>query len=113
METLHSDWHGVCETSDLVAHSGICALVEGQQVALFYLPGQEQEIYAIGNFDPAGWANVLSRGIVGDLQGQIVVASPLYKHHYVLENGQCLEKPELRVPVYAARIQDGRVLVRV
>lgn len=113
MKTLNNDWHGVCETKDLVADSGICALVEGQQVALFYLPGQAQEIYAIGNFDPAGWANVLSRGIVGDVQGRIVVASPLYKHHYLLENGQCLEKPELQVPVFPARIQDGQVQVRV
>lgn len=113
MKTLNNDWHGVCETKDLVADSGICALVEGQQVALFYLPGQAQEIYAIGNFDPAGWANVLSRGIVGDVQGQIVVASPLYKHHYLLENGQCLEKPELQVPVFPARIQDGQVQVHV
>lgn len=113
METLHSDWHGVCEVTDLVANSGICALVEGQQVALFYLPQQSTPIYALGNFDPAGWANVLSRGIVGDLGGAIVVASPLYKHHYELATGTCVEKPELKVPVYQAMIQGDRVFVRV
>ena len=29
-------------------------------------------------------ANVLSRGLVGDLQGERVVASPIYKHHFSL-----------------------------
>ena len=106
-------WVKVCELSDLTPDVGAAARVGGEQVALFYVPSLEPALYALDNWDPLGEAFVLSRGIIGDLQGQIVVASPLYKHHYVLENGQCLEKPELRVPVFPARIQDGRVLVRV
>jgi nitrite reductase (NADH) large subunit len=35
-------------------------------------------------------AHVLSRGIVGELRGERVVASPLYKHHYSLATGRCL-----------------------
>ena len=44
-------------------------------------------MYAIGNYDPASDANVLARGIVGDIGGEIVVASPIYKQHFSLRHG--------------------------
>ena len=56
-------------------------------------------------------ANVLSRGIVGDLKGELVVASPVYKQHFSLLTGRCLEDAAVRVPVYAARVEDGFVVV--
>ena len=54
---------------------------EGYQVRAT-ADGDEALLYAIGNYDPAGDANVLSRGIIGSVNGQTVVASPLYKHHF-------------------------------
>jgi nitrite reductase (NADH) large subunit len=69
-------------------------------------------LYAVGNYDPASGINVLSRGIVGDVGGEIVVASPLYKQHYSLVTGRCLEDPELRIPAYLARVTDGEAWVR-
>ncbi len=88
---------------------GVAALIDGRQVALFRLP--RGSIYAIGNHDPFSGANVLSRGIVGDLKGELVVASPIYKQHFSLVSGQCLEKPEVNVPVYPVRTLRGRVEV--
>lgn len=101
-------WTSVCRISDLQPDSGVCALVEGRQIALFYLP-KEQAVFALDNFDPIGKANVLSRGIIGDLGGEPVVASPLYKEHYNLRTGECLEDKLIRVRVYSARIANGRV----
>jgi NAD(P)H-dependent nitrite reductase small subunit len=86
----------------------VCALVAGEQVALFRV---EEDIFAIGNCDPFSGANVLSRGIVGDLKGELVVASPVYKQHFSLLTGRCLEDETVAVPVYAARIEGGFVLV--
>ena len=71
----------------------------------------EDAVFALDNRDPASGANVLSRGIVGDVRGELVVASPLYKHHYNLATGRCLEDPDLPVAVHAARVSDGRVWV--
>ena len=59
----------ICTRDDLVPGSGVCALVEGEQVALFYLPAEQQQVYALSNRDPIGDANVLSRGVVGDIAG--------------------------------------------
>lgn len=105
------EWQQVCERSDLVAGSGVCALVDNQQIALFYLPDEEQVIYALANRDPVGNANVMSRGIIGDIDGTLVVASPLYKQHFSLQTGGCLEDDSVRLEVYKARLDGDSVLI--
>lgn len=104
----------ICRVDDLVRGGGAVALVDGEQVALFYLPdADEPGIFAIGNRDPIADAAVLSRGIVGDVGGELVVASPLYKQHFSLTTGRCLEEPEMSVPVYRVLASDEHVyLVR-
>lgn len=102
-----------CQIDDLVPGSGVGVLLNGQQVAIFYLPDEAQKIYAIGNWDPLGGANVLSRGIVGDVKGELVVASPLYKQHFSLGSGRCLEDDSVSVPVYQVCTKDNAVLVNI
>jgi len=105
-----AQWVDVCSVDDLQPNSGICALVDGLQVAIFYMP-DDHAVYAVNNYDPLGMANVLSRGMVGDITGQPVVASPLYKQHFNLLTGLCLEDENVTIPVYAIRINSGRVEV--
>ncbi|TXS95420.1 nitrite reductase small subunit NirD [Parahaliea maris] len=107
------DWQTVCTRDDLVLNSGVCALVGGEQVAIFYLPDTDRQVFALGNRDPIGKANVMSRGIVGDLQGQVVVASPLYKQHFNLETGACLEEEGVFLPVYDIQLDGDAVNVKV
>ncbi|OEF23295.1 nitrite reductase small subunit NirD [Vibrio rumoiensis] len=102
-------WHNVCELSQLDANIGTGALVEGQQVALFYLPNQQEQVFAIDNWDPIGKAFVLSRGIVGDVKGQPCVASPLYKQHFDLKSGSCVETPDIKVKTWRVRVEDEQV----
>ncbi len=59
-----TQWIDVCSVDDLQPDSGVCALIDGRQIAVFYM-SQDQAIYAIDNFDPFGKANVLSRGLIG------------------------------------------------
>jgi nitrite reductase (NADH) small subunit len=68
-------------------------------------------LYAIDNVDPKSGASVLSRGLVGNLGDVKVVASPLYKNHFDLATGACLEAPEHSVRAHSVRIDDQRVLV--
>jgi nitrite reductase (NADH) small subunit len=105
-------WINVCELSDLIPDTGVCALVGKEQVAIFH-SRKLNELFAVGNYDPIGDANVLSRGIIGSVGDEIVVASPLYKEHYNLRTGECVEKPEYKIPVYPVRIDDGLVQVQV
>ena len=89
--------------------TGVCARVGGEQVAVFRL--DEDDVYAVGNRDPFSHANVLSRGIVGDLKGERVVASPVYKQHFSLLTGRCVEDASVRIPVYEARVEEGWIVV--
>lgn len=108
------NWVAVCKLDGIVPDTGVCALVNGLQVAVFRLSGDGGDsVHAIANFDPFSKANVLSRGIVGDLKGEFVVASPVYKQHFNLVTGQCLEEADVRVAVFKARVDSGTVWVSV
>jgi assimilatory nitrate reductase catalytic subunit len=98
----------VCRLDEIVPDTGVCALVGGEQVAVFRI---QDNVHAVGNRDPFSGANVLSRGIVGDLKGELVVASPIYKQHFSLLTGRCVEDASARIPVYAARVEEGWVVV--
>ena len=107
------NWQRVCMRDDLIENSGVCALLGSVQVAVFYLPGEERQIYATANRDPIGQANVLSRGMVGDIGGRLVVASPLYKQHFDLCTGACLEQEDVQIEIYEARLDGDTVLIAV
>jgi NAD(P)H-dependent nitrite reductase large subunit/NAD(P)H-dependent nitrite reductase small subunit len=100
----------VCELDEILDCAGVCALIDGRQIAVFRVANA---VYALSNHDPASEANVLSRGIVGDLKGELVVASPIFKHHYSLMTGQCQEDTSLYVDVFPARVVNGHVMVDV
>ncbi len=114
--TVAPKWTYVCRVEDIVPNSGVCAKVGDKQVAVFRLvspSGEDEGIFAIDNYDPRSGANVLSRGIVGDVTGEIVVASPVYKNHFCLRSGRCLEDESWSVVPYAVRVsEDGMILVR-
>lgn len=63
--------------------TGVCALVNGQQVAVFR-PGEDEQVFAISNTDPFARSNVLSRGLIAEHKGGLWVASPLKKQRFNL-----------------------------
>ncbi|ARU56227.1 MAG: nitrite reductase small subunit NirD [Pseudomonadales bacterium] len=105
-----SNWLDVCGLDDISPDTGICALVNGEQVAIFR-PSSADCLYAVGNYDPIGKANVLSRGLISDVQGKLTVASPLYKQHYCLDSGTCLEESDVSIPTYTVKVENDRVLI--
>ena len=102
-------WNAVCAFDEIVPDTGVCALLNGRQVAVFRV-GAEQ-LFAIDNYDPNSNAAVLSRGLVGSLGERIVVASPIYKHHFDLATGECLEAPAHSVSSFPVRVENGTVWV--
>jgi NAD(P)H-dependent nitrite reductase large subunit/NAD(P)H-dependent nitrite reductase small subunit len=107
--TPPSNWSRGCALADIYPDSGVCVDLADKQIAVFRV---DDCVYAIDNFDPASKVNVLSRGIVGDIGGELVVASPIYKQHFSLATGRCLEDPELSVSTYPVRLLDGLVWLR-
>lgn len=106
---LDSDWRAVCRLGDLEAERGATALVHGQSIALFRMPGDT--VYALGNHDPFDRMTPLARGIAGVRDGVPFVASPAHRHGFDLRTGQCLDDAHAAVSAYATRVVDGVVEV--
>lgn len=105
---FEASWVDVCPVEQMNEFVGVCAKVGNAQVAVFLVEGN---LYALDNHDPFSEANVLSRGIVGDLSGELVVASPIYKQHFRLKDGGCLEDESVSLPLYQVRICEGMIQV--
>ncbi|MEI7188169.1 nitrite reductase large subunit NirB [Dickeya dianthicola] len=108
-------WQCVGFLSDIPAHAGMAARVGHQQVALFHLPaaqpGQAAHVFALDNQEPGSGANVLSRGIIGDVAGEPVVISPLYKKRLRLRDGVSPDDSQLRVRAWPVRLVQDRIWV--
>ncbi|CAM3519674.1 Rieske domain-containing protein [Deinococcus saxicola] len=105
-------WQRVCGLSDILPGLGVCALLNGQQIAVFHVAGQ---VYAVGNRDPFTGADVISRGLTGSYtegsEARVKVASPLLKHAFDLETGQALDRADMTLATYPARVQGGEVWI--
>ena len=109
MSTTTQTWTDICAVDDILPSTGVCALVDQRLVAVFRLGADR--FFAIDNVDPKSGASVLSRGLLGSVGDRIVVASPLYKNHFDLQTGECLEAPEQSVRAHGVRVDGGRVSV--
>jgi len=105
-----SKFVAVCSTDDLVKNSGVAALINDTQVAIFYI---NEQVFALNNYDPIGKANVMSRGMIGDLKGELMVAAPLQKQHYSLKTGQCMDVEGVSIPTYEAKIENNQVYIKL
>jgi nitrite reductase (NADH) small subunit len=109
-----NNWITVCSEADLVTNSGVCALINDQQIALFKIKSANKEqLFAVSNWDPIGKANVLYRGLLGSVQDAKVIISPLYKQRYCLESGQCLDDDAIKLIVYPVRIEKKLVQLQL
>ncbi|MFQ3191195.1 MAG: nitrite reductase (NADH) small subunit [Paraglaciecola sp.] len=112
--STQDNWITVCSDTDLVTNSGVCALLNEQQIALFKIKSaNDEKVYAVSNWDPIGKANVLYRGLLGSVQDAKVIISPLYKQRYCLESGQCLDDDAIKLIVYPVRIEKNLVQLQL
>lgn len=109
MKTPEPLWLPVCGIADILPGTGVCALLGAKHIAVFRVA--DDQLFAIDNIDPRSGASVLSRGLTGNLGDHLVVASPLYKNHFDLRTGECLESPEHSVRTYPVQVHDGLVSV--
>ena len=103
-----SKWINVCQLNDITPKTGVCALVNGKQVAIFR-PRDNDELFAIDNMDPFAKSNVLSRGLICEHDEQLWVASPLKKQRFNLATGQCLENNVVSLATYKVRVNKDAV----
>jgi len=103
--SLH--WESICHIDDIIPNTGVCAKIGSEQVAIFRTT--DNKVFAVNNFDPCSDSQVLYRGIVGNIGEELVVASPVYKQHFSLKTGKCLQSEEVSIKTYPIKIEDNRI----
>ncbi|MFV0576815.1 MAG: nitrite reductase small subunit NirD [Vibrio sp.] len=111
MTASKSSWVSVCQLSDIAPKTGVCALVNGKQVAIFR-PRFDEQLFAINNMDPFAQSNVLSRGLICEHDGELWVASPLKKQRFNLTDGRCMEDETMPVATYEVRVKGSEIQVK-
>ncbi|HCB2899954.1 nitrite reductase small subunit NirD [Proteus mirabilis] len=106
-----SQWIVVCQLDDITVGTGVCALVEQDQVAIFR-PYQDERLYALSNIDPFAQASVLSRGLIAEHDNELYIVSPLKKQHFRLTDGYCLEDEHYSITHYEVKVEGNTVSVR-
>ncbi len=105
---LERPWQAVCELKDIPPQAGIGARLGDMQIALFRFGDR---VYALDNLEPGSDANVLSRGLLGDVGGEPVVISPLYKQRIRLRDGRLAEALTEAVRAWPVKVEGGKVWV--
>ncbi|GHB59074.1 nitrite reductase small subunit NirD [Persicitalea jodogahamensis] len=103
-------WHLACQASDVPEDGGVCALIEGRQVAIFNF-ARRVEWYATDNECPHRQQMALSRGMIGSQGGEPKVACPFHKKTFSLQTGKCLSDEEYGINTYAVKVENGLVYV--
>lgn len=106
-----SEWIKICKIDDILPDTGVCALVNDEHVAIFR-PTLTGPLFAVSNIDPFAQASVLSRGIIGEFEGEFYIASPLKKQRFRLKDGVCLEDAAHKLPTFEVRVHDDMVEVK-
>ena len=107
------DWIDVCAVADITPDTGVAVLIGDLQIAVVRVGESDDQIFAVGNYDPFSHAFVIARGIVGDRGGTPKIASPIFKQSFDLATGQCLDDPNVKLPSYPTRVRDGRIAISV
>ena len=108
----------ICNLNDIIPETGVCALVDGKQIAIFRT--KHNHLFALDNYDPFSQANVLSRGLIGGTtltndggidEAVLYVASPIYKQRFNLATGHCLDDKSVTLATYQVALEDSKVVV--
>ncbi|MFZ3075873.1 MAG: nitrite reductase small subunit NirD [Psychrobacter glacincola] len=110
----------ICNLNDIIPETGVCALVDGKQIAIFRT--KHNHLFALDNYDPFSQANVLSRGLIGGTtvtndagidEAILYVASPIYKQRFNLATGQCLDDESVTLNTYQVALNEDDVVVQL
>jgi nitrite reductase (NADH) small subunit len=91
-------------------NGGACVKYKDLQVAVFNF-SRRSEWYACQNLCPHKMQMVLSRGIIGSVEGEPKVACPFHKKAFSLKTGVCLNAEECSISVYPVKVEEGFVYI--
>jgi nitrite reductase (NADH) small subunit len=101
-------WFKAARVDDFPENGGACVKYKDMQVAVFNF-ARRNEWYACQNLCPHKMQMILSRGMIGSLNGEPKVACPFHKKTFSLKTGECLNAEECSISVFPVKVEDGYV----
>ncbi|WMJ73715.1 nitrite reductase small subunit NirD [Cytophagaceae bacterium ABcell3] len=105
-------WTKAAPVSEFAENSGACVKINGEQVAVFNFT-RRNEWFATQNMCPHKMQMILSRGMLGDCNGEPKVACPFHKKTFSLKTGENLNGDCGTIKTYPVKIEDGYVYIGV
>lgn len=103
-------WFRAAPVSKFPKNGGACIKFKDKQVAVFNFT-REGTWYACQNLCPHKMEMVLSRGMIGEDQGEPKVACPLHKNTWSLRNGQHLNGDLTSLVTYPVKVENDFVYI--
>ena len=103
-------WFKAARVSDFPENGGACVKYKDLQIAVFNF-SRRNEWYACQNLCPHKMQMVLSRGMIGSIEGDPKIACPFHKRTFSLRNGQCLTGDEDKISVFPVKVEDGFIYI--
>lgn len=105
-------WIKVAKSSDFIENGGGCIKYGDLQIAVFNF--NRQNWYAVQNLCPHTRQTVLSRGLIGDKNGEPKVACPLHKQQFSLASGTPLGgTPDYQLTTYPIKEEAGYIYLQL
>jgi 3-phenylpropionate/trans-cinnamate dioxygenase ferredoxin subunit len=114
-----TEWTDVGSAVELERDGRLVARVGGREIGV--VAGPDGRLSAVRNRCPHHGAPLCHGTLVERLAGEpgrweptgrLVLRCPWHGWEFDVETGGCPDEPSLRVAVYPARLEDGRVLVQ-
>lgn len=103
-------WFKAAKTSEFPGDGGACIRYKGIQIAVFNF-ARRNEWYACQNLCPHKMQMILSRGMIGSVQGEPKVACPYHKKTFSLKTGENLNGEEAAIATYPVKVEEGYVYI--
>ena len=103
-------WFKAAEVSKFPRNGGACVKYKDKQIAVYNFT-REGTWYACQNMCPHKMEMVLSRGMIGEEQGEPKVACPLHKKTFSLKTGENLNGDLSAIVTYPVKIDNGFVYI--
>ena len=111
-EKKNITWFRACSVLDVPEDGGACVQYRDEQIALFNFTSRG-EWYATQNMCPHRMQMALSRGMIGDANGEPKVACPFHKKTYSLKTGCNINGEDYSIKTYPVKVADDVVFIGI
>ena len=105
-----TQWVCFGESAAIPADGGATLKYGRHQIAVFNF-SKTGKWFACQNLCPHKREMVLSRGLLGDIEGLPKVVCPMHKKAFSLETGEGLNDPAYRIATFPVEIREGRIFI--